>query len=119
MAPYLSHRCRCGNSHNCQQYWRDRSSLEAVIAVVTAGDMCRVLAGRSRTVVTRSTGANHLRVVHRKGGYPGVRCMTVFANLAGLNVRWVLARGISTVVATGTITGDVYVIEIRGDPADG
>jgi len=99
--------------------WKPGNRCVAVIAVVTAGDMCRVLAGRSRAVVTRSTGADHLCVVHRKRGYPRVRCMTVFANLSGLNVRWVLARGISTVVATGTITGDVYVIEIRGDPADG
>ena len=99
--------------------WKPGNRCVAVIAVVTAGDMCRVLAGRSRAIVARSTGANHLCVVHRKGGYPGVRCMTVFANLAGLNVRQVLSRGIRAVVATGTIASDVHVIEVRGQPADG
>ena len=91
----------------------------AVITGVTARDMGWMFTGGDVAVMACVTRTHHLCVVHRKGGYPGVWRMTVFANLAGLNVRQVLACGISAVVATGTIASDVHVIEVRGEPADG
>ena len=44
--------------------------------------------------------------------------MTVFANFARQNVCLVLARSVRAVMAACTITGDIDVIEIRGQPTD-
>ena len=42
--------------------------------------------------------------------------MTVFTGVGCLNVGCVFADGVAAVVATETIAGDVYVIEIGGYP---
>jgi len=44
--------------------------------------------------------------------------MAVFAHISRLNVRQVLARRVGTVVAAGTVSRNVYVIEIGRQPAD-
>lgn len=45
--------------------------------------------------------------------------VTVFANIAGLDVACVLAQGFDAIVAADTIPHDVDVIEIGRDPAIG
>ena len=89
----------------------------AVVAVISTADMRRMFAGCRHSVMTRATRTDYLRVVNGKHGYPDVRCMTVFADIARLNMCLILARGICAVMAAGTIARDVDVIEIRGQPA--
>ena len=43
--------------------------------------------------------------------------MAVFTNIGGLHVRRVLPSRIGTVMAAGTVAGDVDVIKIRRHPA--
>ena len=90
----------------------------AVIAVIAAGDMRRVFAGHYCTVMAGAAGANDLSVVDRVNRYPGVRRMAVLANIGRLNMRQVLARSVGAVMAAGTVTRNIYVIEIRRQPAD-
>ncbi len=42
--------------------------------------------------------------------------MTIFANIARLDVGQVLANGFNAVMAVDTVTVDIYVIEVRGQP---
>jgi hypothetical protein len=42
--------------------------------------------------------------------------MTIFAYIARLNVGQILANGFNTVMAVDTVTGDIYVIEVRRQP---
>ena len=44
--------------------------------------------------------------------------MAVLTNIGGLHVREILALRLDTVVATCTVTGDIDVIEICGQPAN-
>jgi len=89
----------------------------AVVAVITTVDMCRMFAGRGYAIVAGATGAQHLRVVDGEDRKPHVRCMTVFADIAGLYVRLSFARGIGTVVAADTISSDVDMVKVRWQPA--
>ena len=45
--------------------------------------------------------------------------MAILADIGGLYVGWVLAGRIRAVVAACAITGDVYMIEVRGYPTGG
>ena len=45
--------------------------------------------------------------------------MTVFANVAGLNMSWPFTGRIGTVVTAHAVARDIYVIKIRGQPACG
>ena len=96
-----------------------RDCRMAVIAVIAAGDMRWVFAGRYCAVMTGAAGANDLDVVDRVNRYPDVRGMAVFANIGRLNMRQVLARSVGAVMAAGTVARNIYVIEIRRQPADG
>lgn len=95
-----------------------RDCRVAVIAVIAAGYMRRVFAGRNYAVVTGAAGANDLGMVDGVNRYPDVRRMAVLANIGRLDMRQVLARSIGAVVATGTVACDIYVIEICRQPAD-
>ena len=88
-----------------------------VIAIVAAGHMGRVFADSRDAIVAGVAGSAHLCVIDRVGGYPDVRCMAIFANIRGPNVSWVLACRVGAIVAAGTISRDVHVIEIRRQPA--
>lgn len=89
----------------------------AILAVVTAVDMIRALAGRDDAVVAGSAGSKDLRVVDGIDRYPDIRCVAVFADVAGLYMGLRLARRVGTVVAAEAISRDVDVIEIRRQPA--
>ncbi len=58
-------------------------------------------------------------MVDRKGRNPGVRRMAIFADGTGENVVGVLARCIRAVVAASTISCDVDMVKVCGQPADG
>lgn len=42
-----------------------------------------------------------------------IRRVAIFADVRCLNVRWVFADCVRTVVAAGAVTSDIHVIEIR------
>ena len=84
-----------------------------VIAVISTGDVCRMLSNRYHTIVTRTAGAKNLSVIDRKHGREHIGGMAVLANVGCLNVCEILAHGIGTVVAVDAIASDIHVIEIR------
>ena len=84
-----------------------------VVAIVAAGDVCRVFAGCDDAIVTGAAGTQNLCVVYRVSGHPGVRVMAVFANIRRLNVSGIFAGGFRTVVAAKAVAGNANVIEIR------
>ncbi len=86
----------------------------AVVAIITAGDMRRVLACCNNAVVAGAAGSNNLGVVHRVSWNPDIGVVAVLANFRCQNVRRVLARRFDAIVAACTIAGDAYVIKIRG-----
>lgn len=88
-----------------------------VVAIITAGDMCWILACRNDAVVARAASADDLGVVHCVSRNPDIGVMAVLANFSCQNVRRVLAGCFDAVVAAGAITGDTYVIKIRRQPA--
>ncbi len=91
----------------------------AVVAVVAAVYVSRVLAACCDAVMAGAAGTYHLRVVNRKDRRPDVRCMAVFADVAGLHVRRAFAGGIRAVMAAHAVPCDIHVIEIRRQPASG
>ena len=85
----------------------------AVVAVIAARNVCRVLAGRRHAIVTGAAGTNDLGVVNRVRGHEYTGVVAVFADGSRLDVRRVLADRIRAVVATAAVIRDIYVIEIR------
>lgn len=45
--------------------------------------------------------------------------MTILTDVCGMRVVQVLADRVRAVVAADTVTGDIYVVEIRRQPCDG
>jgi len=84
----------------------------AVVAIIAAGDMGWVFAGRYEAVMTGAASTNDLRMVDGVNRHPNVRCMAVLADIGHLNMREVLACSVNTVMATGAIARNVYVIEV-------
>jgi len=91
----------------------------AVVTIVATGYMRWVFAGCRNAVMARATGADDLRVINGIHRYPDVGRVAVFADIARLYMRRGFARSIRAVVAAGAITGDVYVVEVRRQPANG
>jgi len=90
-----------------------RHGCVAVVAVVTTGNMRRMLADCRISVMAGTTGTNHLGVIHDVGRDPGIWRMAVFANGTGLDVGWVLARCIRAVVTARAVSGDIDVVKVR------
>ena len=78
-----------------------------------------MFADRSDTVMARAASADYLSVVHCESWNPDVRVMAVFANICCQHMCRVFARCFDAVVTADAIAGDVQVIKIRGQPADG
>ena len=94
-----------------------RDGRVAIVAIVTTRDVGRVFADRRGAIVARATGANYLSMVDGECRYPGVRRVTVLAHDAGLDVVKVFAGCVCTVVTTRTVTRDVDVVKVCGQPA--
>ena len=92
--------------------WQPRDGGVAVVAIVAAGNMRRMLANRYYTVMAGAAGADDLRMVNRKCRNPGVWCMAIFADNTGKNMVGVLAGCIRTVVAARTIASDIDVVKV-------
>ena len=91
----------------------------AVVTVVTTGDVRRIFACRHDAIVTAGAGPQDLRVIDCNCRNPDIRCVTIFADVAGIDMRRVFARCLDTVVAINAVAGNVYVIEIGRQPGDG
>ena len=85
----------------------------AVVAIIAAGDMCRMFTRRYDTVMAGTTGSDDLCVVDRKRRNQGIGCMAIFTHIAGLNVRRIFASGIGAIVAACAITRDIDVVKVR------
>jgi len=88
----------------------------AVIAIVVAGDVRRVFARCSKSVMTGAAVTQHLCVIHRVGGGPDAAVMAVLTDVGCLHMRKVFASGIQTIVAAHAIASDVQVVERRRPP---
>lgn len=88
----------------------------AIVAVIAAGNMRWVFAGRNDAVVAGTACTDYLRVVHRVSRNPDIGVMAVFANFRCQNMCRVLAGRFYAIVAARAIAGNSYVIEIRGQP---
>ena len=86
----------------------------AILAVVAAADVCRILAGRNLAIMTGAAGTDDLRVVNGIDRVPDIGIVAVLAKVRRLDMRCTLAGGFDAVVATEAITGDADVVEIRG-----
>ena len=91
----------------------------AVVAVIPARNMCRVLAGRYDAVMTGATATNDLGMIDDQNGREYRGAVAVFADVRGLDVRWILADCLSAVMAVDTIGGYQAVIECRRQPTSG
>ena len=81
--------------------------------------MTVVFSGRGATVVTGRTGTQYLAVIHCIGGSPGDAVMTVLTDVGGLNMRRALANRLDAVVTAHAVPGDIRVIKVGRDPANG
>ena len=88
----------------------------AIVAGIAAREVRWVLTSCNYAIVTGATGADDLGMVDAKHGRKYVGVMAVLANVAGLNMRKVLADGIHAVMAVNAATGDIQMIEIRWEP---
>ena len=88
-----------------------------VVAIITAGDMCRVFTDGRDAIMTGSTGAQYLRMVNRESRRPYIGVVAVLTNIACEYMCCVLAGCFDAVVAANTVTRDIYVIEISRQPA--
>ena len=85
----------------------------AVITGIATGDVRCMLAGRNRAIVAGAASTDHLGVIDTNHGLPQVSAVTVFADGGRLDVSRALAGGLDTVMAAGTVTGDIDMIKIR------
>lgn len=87
-----------------------------IITIIAAGNVRRILAGRRNSVMTGAARSQNLRMVDSKHWHPDVRGMAVLTHVARLHMGRVLTRCVDTVVAADTVTRDIDVIKIRGQP---
>lgn len=88
----------------------------AVIAIVAAGDMRRMLACRGVTVVTGAATTKNLGMVDAIGWHPHGRVVTILTHVGGLNVNGIFASRRSAVMTVNTASNDVGVIEVGRKP---
>lgn len=88
----------------------------AIVAGIAAGNMRRMLANGSDTVMAGTATANDLGVIDGDYGCPYRRVMAIFTNIGGLYMREVFAGCVRSVMATDTVTCDVYMIEVCWHP---
>ncbi len=84
----------------------------AVVTIVAASDMCRILAACNNTIMAVAAGSDNLGVVDREYRCPDIRRVAVFADIRGLNVGWRFAGGLDAVVAAHAIAGNTDMIEV-------
>lgn len=91
----------------------------AVVAGITARDMCRILAGCCKAIMTGTAGTHDLRMVYGIYRRKYVGIVAVLADVCGRDVRRGFAGGLGTVMAAHAVTGDIDVVKIRRYPSCG
>ena len=89
-----------------------------IVAVVTARNMGRVLAGRGDAVVAAIACTPYLRVIDGHDRCPQVGRVAILADVRCPHVSRVLTGCVRAVVAAHTVSGNVHVIEICRQPGD-
>jgi hypothetical protein len=84
-----------------------------IITSVATQYVCRVFAGRNRTVVAGAARTDNLGMINCKHGCKYIGVVAILADIRGLDVGEVLAGCIRAVMAVNTISGDIQMIEIR------
>ena len=107
-----------GDIHVIEVGWNPGNGRVAVVAVVTASDVRRILAGRRVTVMAGEASSEHLRMVHRVGRCERHIVMTVLAHVARINMRRIFAGGLDAVMTVDTVCSNAAVVEIRGRPGN-
>ena len=87
-----------------------------VVAVSTARNVCRVLAGGNYAVMTGTARTQDLGMVDCKYGCKDIGRVAILADVCCLNVSLVLASGVHAVMAVQAIAGDIHMVEIRRQP---
>lgn len=84
------------------------------VAFLCGTEVPRFLADGCYAIVTGRTRAKHLGVIDCHHGHKCIRRVAVFTDIRCQNVCRIFTGGIRAIVAAETVTGDIYVIEIRG-----
>lgn len=77
------------------------------------------LTGGSGAVMAGGASAQHLRVINLRSRFPDTGGMTRLADIAGLNVRCILAGSVHAVVTSRATAGYTRVIKARRTPSQG
>jgi hypothetical protein len=99
--------------------WRPPDGRVAIITVVATGEVGRMFAGGGIAVMTGTATTEYLCVINSYYWQPTNRVMAILTDVSGLYVGRILAGRVRAVVAARAITGDVDMIEVRGDPTGG
>jgi hypothetical protein len=102
--------------HMIEKHGQPASCAVTVVAGIAARDVSRMFADGSVAIMARATSTDYLGVIDRKYGCPNCRAMAIFANIACLDMRWVLASRLGTVMTADTITNNIDMIKIRRHP---
>lgn len=89
----------------------------AIVAVIAACYVGRMLANGRRTIVARTACSKDLRMVDRIHWLPDIRVVAILANICRLHMLRALAGRVDAVVTVAAISGDIHVIEICRYPA--
>jgi len=100
----------CGQPGDCRM---------AVITIIATRQVCEILAERCDAVMTRAASAKYLRVIDSNYRRPYVRVVAIFTNIAAQDMCGALAGCFRAVVAADAIAGDIHVIEVGRQPANG
>jgi len=91
----------------------------AVVAIVAAHNVRRVLARRGNTVVAGRADADYLQMVNGVGRRPNDVVVAVLADIRCRNMRGILASCADAVVAVNAVADDIGMIEVGWNPGDG
>jgi len=90
-----------------------------VITSITTGNVCWMFARCDGAIVAGRADADDLGMVYRISRREKHAVMAVLADIAGLEMRRILANGIGAVVTAEAIASDIDVVEVCRDPAIG
>ena len=90
-----------------------------IVAIVAAGDVRRVFAGRRDAVMAGAAGAYYLGVVDGDDGLKRNGAVAVLADVTCLHVSRTLTGGSDAIVATDAVADDACVIEHGREPCSG
>ena len=94
--------------------WQPGDRGMAVVAVIAARDMCRVLARSNDAIVAGAAAAQYLCVIHGERWYPHSAVVAVLADIRRQRMSWGLAGPGYAVMAIDAVADDARMIKIGG-----